>query len=274
MKLLDLPTEILQTICRPLVTKNSGRGRSLDITSTVCLSYTLDHDKQQVRDRPDHPHYNAEMQVLRVCRRLYDIGWPLVYGEHRFSCLQPVSFKQDFAEQIGELNLKMIARLRLRIPKESSLPADEHSTKLVRFLVERMPGLKALELSKRWRADLDGSNESANRPRNTEERVTILWITQQILRGLQQLQHTSWAWAETQPYSNGNEDAVWTKVTITLTSISPIIVGPRYIPSSVSDSRAAAAAKEVIPRGQIDQFFIDMMRLDAASVRYLMNSCP
>ena len=117
MKFLDLPTEILQPICRLLVAKNSGVRCPVYVNSTICLKYTADTGKLQLCDRLERAFYNAELQVLRVCRRLLEISAPIIYGEHRFACLQPESFMTSFAGQIGESNLQTITRLHLREPK-------------------------------------------------------------------------------------------------------------------------------------------------------------
>ena len=222
MQLLEIPTEILQPICRLLVAKNTGLGRALYITSTVCLKYNGDPDDLRIRDQLECTFYNANPQVLRVCRRLHHVGTPIIYAEHRFACLHSERFMRSFAVQIGECNLQMIARLHLREPKTCRLQNDEASCRLVGFLVDRMPGLNVFELSKRWHTDLVSQSHLEFQSRDTMQRATMQSIAQQLLRRHQQLTHVSWAETRTRLHpEDEDDDPVWTIVTATLSSIRP-----------------------------------------------------
>ena len=191
MKFLDLPTEILKLICYLLVVKNTGTHRCVYINTTVCLKYTSDPDERHICDRLERTFYNGNMQLLQVCRQLYDMSVPIIYGEHRFACHQPASFMESFAGQISESNLRIIAKLYLREPEDCRRPGDEESRKLVRFLVHRIPGLKSFELSKRWHTDLDGLSPFECQFRDNVQRATMQWIVQELLQRHQQLRHAS-----------------------------------------------------------------------------------
>ena len=224
MDLTELPTEILELICRLLVAKNRGRGRVVDITSTVSLKYTADPEEGPAQDQLERAFYNAELQVLRVCRRLYSISVEIVYGEHRFSCLQPASFTNYFSRQIGESMLAKISNLHLRVPRECRSPTDEASNQFVGFLTCKMPGLKILELSRRWYLDPDDTDEGVGQSMDGEERAILLWIGHQVTRKHRLLEQASWKETITRCYPEDGEDGpCWIKATMTLSSRSPVI---------------------------------------------------
>jgi hypothetical protein len=80
-----------------------------------------------------------------------------------------------------------------------------------------MPGLKRLELSRRWCPEISIiKNGSSN---DALERSLITWFRDTILLRHGQLVSASWAEIATQRYPNdGEDDFVWTKVTLTLSS--------------------------------------------------------
>ena len=212
LKLEEFPTEILQLICHRLMSNGLGSDRCSEMWSTICVKYTEDRDKDRIQGRLEWACYQKKPQLLQVCRRLRDIGRPMMFRAYRWSCLQTRYFMDNFASHFGESNLRSMARVHLRLPQECRLPGDEASVKLIAFLVDRMPGLESLELSKRWYKDPESTKDE-------EERGTIKTIAARLVLKHSQLNHMSWTETTAPPYPNDDEtDPTWLKVTTTLRS--------------------------------------------------------
>lgn len=227
MNVLDLPGEILEMVCRQLFIKNLHSRPCIEAASTIGLRYRPDRDEHTFFDRIDRSYYRADVQVLSVCRRLRDIGAHILYGEHRFSCAQPGSFVRYFAEQIGQINLHRIAYLHLEVSRECTGPPRISSQELVNFLVDQMHGLKRLELSKRWCVEINSICETDGASRDDRERANMAWFRDAILRRHCRLVSASWAERATRYYPNIEEDDfVWTRLTLTLTTPSTMLADP------------------------------------------------
>lgn len=230
--LLDLPIEVLEPICRLLVAKNSGPRRCIDLTSDVCLKYKANYDECHIFEHQQPTYYNAELQVLRVCRRLHDIGVNIVYGEHRFTCLQTDSFMRFFAPQIRQTNLAKIAFLHLHVPREWRISMPES---FIEFLVSQMPELNILELSKRWCFFAGPGNGESGPDMHDRKRALMLWLGQQLLQKHPGLKHVSWTETITRVYPDDDyDDPIWVRVTVTLSSRPAATVAPFRSVISVS----------------------------------------
>ena len=212
LNLGEVPTEILELICHRVMSNGLGSDRCSEMWSTICVKYTEDRDKDRIHGRLEWACFQNKPQILQVCRRLRDVGWPMMFRAYRWSCLQAEHFMDNFASHFGESNLRLMSRVHLRLPQECRLPGDESSVKLTSFLVHRMPGLETLELSKRWYKDSESTKDE-------EERETIKAIAARLVLGHCQLKHMSWTETTAQPYPNDDEtDPIWVKVTATLRS--------------------------------------------------------
>jgi hypothetical protein len=118
MSLLKLPDELLQLICRHILVNRFRGGRFIDTAATIGLRFRPNSTDHAVSDTAYSSWYSSDVQFLRTCRKIHEIACGVLYGDHRFSCLQAWSFAHHFATQIGQSNLQRIEFLHIQVPEE------------------------------------------------------------------------------------------------------------------------------------------------------------
>lgn len=186
--------------------KESGRCVLVDIPLHGAVQQakdiTLDSEFERAKAaypgihirKPDFGIRIASVQILRVCRQLFDEGISVLYGKNRFFLLDYRDLNSCIPKIIGRSNMVLIKKLEAQL---STGMTDDFSlwvwsSNYTKALKMELPGLCELTLTSRFCVDPKQYASYCEIPQLNSHRRTMLYTAACIASRHGNLKHAVW----------------------------------------------------------------------------------